>query len=69
MLVGDGDDCCYDSDGPPPSMTIIAPLGSRKKEKKIGNLFRCCDIGKKVVIMAIVVVVVMMITNGYCNAC
>jgi hypothetical protein len=33
---------------PPPSMTIVAPHGSRKKGKKmIGNLFRCCNIGER----------------------
>jgi hypothetical protein len=52
------------------SMTIVAPHGSRKKGKKmIGNLFRCCNIGERVVTMYVVVVIVMMVTNGYYNVC
>jgi hypothetical protein len=31
---GYGDDYCYDGDAPPPSMTIDAPLGFRKKRKQ-----------------------------------
>jgi hypothetical protein len=45
---GDGDDCCYDGDAPPPSMAIIAPLSSRKKGKKrLGIYFNVATLEKK----------------------